>query len=268
MEKRFCPDCGTQIIGEGDFCPVCGRTLNAPAQPTVTPVQQPNAQPMQPVQPATMPQQQVFMQQMPGGMPMMFVPRRNTGKIWGIIGGCFAAAAIITGIILLIVFTGNPAGEVIKDYRYKDIVGVYYGEATIDSIKIGGDYEEIAEHQNLDTEKKLLRSVDDQIECTLYLDDEQMEINLQDPLFMGTRTFIIDDVGFEKGRAKDSTDEETESGDLEDSEINIDYNFTLHEGISRNSEYRIYGTVEISYDLVLFGIDGSYSIEITVDCDK
>ena len=38
--------------------------------------------------------------------------------------------------------------------------------------------------------------------------------------------------------------------------------------VSRNTEYRIYGTIEIQYDLVLFGIEGTYEIELTVDCDK
>lgn len=273
MEKRFCPDCGTEIVGEGGFCPKCGRPIgvSAPQQP----MQQMNAVPLQ-----QMPMQQVPMQQMPVqgqpaaqmqmGVPMMYVPYRNTKKIWGIIGGCFAAAAVITGIILLIIFTGNPAGEIIKDYRYKDIIGYYNGEVEIGSIDISGDYEEIAEHQNLDTEKKLNRSENKTFECSLSLTDETLTIILpsEEPLFLGSREFTIDNVDFSNGRAKDSTDDEIRSGNLEDSEITVDYNLTLHEGVSRNTEYRIYGTIEIQYDLVLFGIEGTYEIELTVDCDK
>ena len=102
MEKRFCPDCGTEIIGEGAFCPKCGRTLNQP-QMQQMPVQQ-------------IPMQQIPTQPMPTpAMGMMYIPPRNTKKIWGIVGGCVAAAAVITGIILLIIFSGNPAGEIIKD---------------------------------------------------------------------------------------------------------------------------------------------------------
>ncbi len=275
MEKRFCPDCGTEIIGEGEFCPKCGRAVSAPAQ---QPMPQMNAIPMQqmPMQPMPMqqmPAQQVPVQgqpaaQMPMGMPMMYVPYRNTKKIWGIIGGCFAAVAVITGIILLIVFTGNPAGEIIKDYRYNEITGNYNGVATVDSIGVGGDYEEIAEHQNLDSEKILMRSEDNELDCSLSLSKDSLTITLADPLFMGSREFTIDDVDFNNGRAKDSTDDEIKDGNLEDSEITIDYNLTLHEGVSRNSEYRIYGTIEIQYDLVMFGIEGTYEIEITVDCDK
>ncbi|MBR5520255.1 MAG: hypothetical protein IKU55_06010 [Clostridia bacterium] len=257
MEKRFCPDCGVEIIGTGEFCPRCGRALAAPSQPVAQmPMQQ---MPVQPMQPAP---------QMPMGMPIVYMRPKKTGKIWGIVGGCFAFAALITGVILLIVFGGNPAGDVIKEYRYKDIVGSYVGTATVDSIGVGGDYEEIAEHMNLDTEKKLKRSEDDELGCSLHLTDEDLTITLEDPLFMGSRTFTIDDVDFQNGRAKDSTDDEIRSGQLEDSEISIDYSLTLHEGVSRDSEYRIYGTIEIQYDLVLFGIDGSYTLEITVDCDK
>ncbi|MBE6953494.1 MAG: zinc ribbon domain-containing protein [Ruminococcaceae bacterium] len=255
MEKRFCPDCGTEIIGEGAFCPKCGRTLNQP-QMQQMPVQQ-------------IPMQQIPTQPMPTpAMGMMYIPPRNTKKIWGIVGGCFAAAAVITGIILLIIFSGNPAGEIIKDYRYKDIVGSYSGVATIDSIGVGGDYEEIADHQGLDSEKILKRSEDDEIDCSLSLTDSTLTISLDDPLFLGSREFTIDDVDFNNGRAKDSTDDEIKDGNLEDSEITIDYNLTLHEGVSRNTEYRIYGTVEIQYDLVLFGIEGTYEIELTIDCDK
>ena len=269
MEKRFCPDCGTEIVGTGEFCPRCGRALAAPSQPVAQiPMQQIPVQQM-PVQ--QMPVQQMPMQPMPqmmmGGQVVYMRPRR-TGKIWGIIGGCFAFAALITGVILLIVFGGNPAGEVIKEYRYKDIVGTYSGTAMVDSIGVGGDYEEIAKHMNLDTEKKLKHSEDDELNCSLSLTDEDLTITLKDPLFMGSRTFTIDDVDFQNGRAKDSTDDEIRSGQLEDSEITIDYNLSLHEGVSRDSEFRIYGTIEIRYDLVLFGIDGSYEIEITVDCDK
>jgi hypothetical protein len=275
MEKRFCPDCGTEIIGEGEFCPRCGRAVSAPAQ---QPMPHMNAVPMQQMPMQQMPVQQMPVQQMPMqdqsaapmqmGVPMMYVPYRNTKKIWGIIGGCFAAAAVITGIILLIIFTGNPAGEIIKDYRYNEIIGSYRGVATVDSIGVGGDYEEIAEHQNLDSEKILMRSEDDELDCSLSLTKDSLTITLSDPLFMGSREFTIDDVDFNNGRAKDSADDEIKSGNLEDSEITIDYNLTLHEGVSRNSEFRIYGTVEIRYDLVMFGIEGSYEIELTVDCDK
>ncbi len=298
MEKRFCPDCGTEIIGEGGFCPKCGRPVGVPAPQQ--PMPQMNAMPMQQMPMQQMPMQQVPMQQMPMqqmpmqqmpaqqmpqqvpqqvpmqgqpaaqmGMPMMYVPYRNTKKIWGIIGGCFAAAAIITGIILLVIFGGNPAGEVLTDYRDKDIIGNYNGTAVVESISVGGDYEMLVEHKGYDSEKLLKKSVDRETDCSLSLSDRDLTIQISDPLFLGNKTFVIDDAIFDNGRAKDDFDtNKIFSDDMEDSEVRIQYDLTLHEGLSRESEYRIYGTVEIEYDIVLLGIEASYSIELTVDCDK
>ena len=57
-------------------------------------------------------------------------------------------------------------------------------------------------------------------------------------------------------------DEEEDAGTM-----TVTYDLTLHEGSLKDSDYRIYGTIEVKYEVQVLKAKCSYMCEITVDCE-
>ncbi len=272
MEKRFCPNCGVELVNPGAFCANCGCPLSAPQQ---------------------MPMQQ---------MPMMYVPARNPKKIWLIVAGVIAAVAVAVGVILAIVLSGGDSGkgkndlpenpdipkeiceqfgevELVEDYRYKDILGSYSGKATVEAIGVGGDYDEIAEERDYTPSDIYLGYEGGKFNCTIRLGDDSLTVVLPHSMFGSSSDVKIDEVEFVDGIAKDSYSEGTGASPGADGQyepmavthINeaVDYELVLCPGEARSSEYRICGTIQIEREIKLAcGLKCSYEIELTVDCEK
>lgn len=91
MNKQFCGNCGSEIEPGTSFCPSCGTRVQQEAQPV----------------------QQAYPQPVPAKKPI------DKKAVLGIAGGVAVLALII---VLICVFSGSgPAGDVLKNYRYRDI---------------------------------------------------------------------------------------------------------------------------------------------------
>ncbi len=263
MSKQFCPSCGAEITGGGSFCPACGKAI-AQEQP---PIQEPAAaQEQNPAQEQPRPQQPYAAPYPAGGAPQYSavpVQKKPLNKNL-IIGICAGAAAVILAVVLIIVFAGgSPAGDILKNYRYKDIVGDYEGVLTVENIKVGGDYDELAQYAGFHDKETIEKFEGEEMDCEISLDDDELSIWAEEGIFFSSGYSYIEDIEFVKGRAKGKmVDEEEDAGTM-----TVTYDLTLHEGTSKNTDYRIYGTIKMEYKLQVLKAKCSYMCEITVDCE-
>ena len=262
--SQFCPNCGTQVSDDGGFCPNCGTKV-VPIAPAA---QQPNQQPaypypQQPVQPAA------------GSFLDNMAQKFNLSKnaLLGIAGG---AVAVIIALILIICLSGGPS--VIKDYKYKDIVGTYEGEAEINNVKFNYDIdsdmlEELADELGIDLsdiedmmdeEFEALEDMTSEMEgetmeCSIEVDKEYIKITMEEEVFMDSRRCTLEDVEFEKGVAK---------GEVEvDDGYVVEYKLYLQEPESKKADYRITGTVEVNVEMEEDGAMIEYSCSFDVDVE-
>lgn len=236
MNKQFCGNCGSEIEPGTSFCPSCG-----------TRVQQ-EVQPVQPVQ-------QVYQQPLPAKKPI------DKKAVFGIAGGVAVLALII---VLICVFSGSgSAGDVLKNYRYRDITGRYEGEVTVKQIKAGGDYAEIAEFVGLYDKAELKAMENTKLDASITLDDDSLSIRTG-ALFLSTSSLTINDLEFVKGHAEGKLVDEDDDGN----KMTITYDLTLHEGSQKDTDYRIYGTIQVSYTVKMLKAKCTYSCKILVDCEQ
>lgn len=248
MSKQFCPNCGTEITNGGSFCPACGKALaQAPQDPAA-------------VQANGAGSSGVY-----GGAPQYAVPvqKKPLNKNL-IIGICAGAAVVILAVVLIVVFAGgSPAGDILKDYRYRDIVGNYEGVLTVEKIKVGGDYDELAQYAGFYDQNTVEAFQDQEMACEISLEDDELTIWAEEGIFFASNYGYIEDIEFVKGRAKGRmVDEEEDAGTM-----TVTYDLTLHEGSLKDSDYRIYGTIEVKYEVQVLKAKCSYMCEITVDCE-
>lgn len=233
MNKQFCGNCGSEIEPGTSFCPSCGTRVQQEAQPV----------------------QQAYPQPVPAKKPI------DKKAVLGIAGGVAVLALII---VLICVFSGSgPAGDVLKNYRYRDIVGNYDGEVTVQQVKVGGDYAEIAEFVGLYDKAELKELEDTQLDARITLDDDSLSIRTG-ALFLSSSSLTINDLEFVKGRAEGKLVDEDDDGN----KMTITYDLTLHEGSRKDTDYRIYGAIQVSYTVKMLKAKCTYSCKILVDCEQ
>lgn len=239
MNQQFCGNCGAKVESGTAFCPSCGSRIAAlESQPAAQPIAQPAAQHSAPWK------------------------KLNMKAVLTMTGGVVVVALVIVLIVLL---SGDgPAGEVLKNYRYKEIVGTYSGELTMQKVKVSGDYDEIAEFTGMMSESDMKDLKDEILDCTLYLTDDAMTIGTDEIAFFQSANLTIGELEFVKGHAEGKLTAEDDSG----SKATITYDLTLHEGTKRDTKYRIYGEVQVSYTLKLLKAKCTCSCTILVDCEQ
>lgn len=241
MNQQFCGNCGAKVEEGTAFCPSCGSRIAAlESQPTAQPAVQPAVQPV-----ANTPRKQL-----------------NMKAILTMAGGVVVVALVIVLIVLL---SGDgPAGEVLKNYRYKEIVGEYLGELTMQKVKVGGDYDEIAEFTGMMSESDMKDLKDEILDCALYLTDDTLTIETDEAAFFQSSRITISELEFVKGHAEGKLTEEDDNG----SKVSITYDLTLHEGTKRDTKYRIYGEVQVSFTLKILKAKCTCSCTVLVDCEQ
>lgn len=259
MSKQFCPSCGAEITGGGSFCPACGKPVE-PAAQEQSPTQE------QPPAPEPSYEQQPYAPYPTGGGAPQYpvpAPKKPLNKNL-LIGICAGAAAVILAVVLIVVFAGgSPAGDILKNYRYKDIVGDYEGVLTVDNIKISGDYDELAKYAGFYDKKTVEAFKGEEMECQISLEEDELAVWAEEGIFFSSNYGYIEELEFVKGRAKGKmVDEEEDAGTM-----TVIYDLTLHEGTSKDTDYRIYGTIEVEYTIQLLKAKCTYVCEITVDCE-
>ena len=267
--SQFCPNCGTQVSEDGAFCPNCGTKI-APAAPQ--PVQQPAPQPMQ------QPVQQYMPQPVPqaaGSFLDNMAQKFNLSKnvLLGIAGGVLA---LIVVLILVLSLSGGPS--VIKDYKYKDICGTYDGEAEVGRIKFDYSYdksalEDLADEMGMDVDeiedmldeymeegKQEADEMEGQtMECSIEVTKDEIEIKMEEYVFLDTRYCTLEDAEFDKGVAK---------GEVEiDDGVVVEYKLYLQEAESKKADYRITGTIKVSAEVEEDGAAIEYSCTFDVDVE-
>lgn len=232
MNQQFCGNCGSEIEPGTSFCASCGARVQQPEQPMQQAYPQPAAK--KPIDKKT---------------------------VFGIAGGVAVLALII---VLICVFSGSgPAGDVLKNYRYRDITGNYDGEVTVKQVKTGGDYAEIAEFVGLYDKAELKALENTQLDARIILDEDALSIRTG-ALFLSSSSLTINDLEFIKGRAEGKLVDEDDDGN----KMTITYDLTLHEGSRKDTDYRIYGTVQVSYTVKMLKAKCTYSCKILVDCEQ
>lgn len=232
MNQQFCGNCGAKVEAGTVFCASCGSRIAASEG------------------------------QSAGQLAGSSRKKPNMKAILTMAGGVVVVALVVVLIILL---SGDgPAGEVLKNYRYKEIVGTYTGELTMQKVKVSGDYDEIAEFTGMASESDMKDLKDEILDCTLYLTDDTLYIGTDETAFFQSSQITISELEFVKGHAEGKQTEEDDNG----SKASISYDLTLHEGTKRDTKYRIYGEVQISFTLKILKAKCTCSCTILVDCEQ
>lgn len=166
-----------------------------------------------------------------------------------------AGAAILIAVIVLLTNTGP---DVLKEYRDKDIWGVYEGIASVSGIDldIDGDPAEIGMGKNAEKEMNALKS--EELPCRITVEKNAIRIELDEELFLFSNSYKLDGASFKRGYA---------NGTIQDSDgsVRLEYALKLHESDDPDYVYRITGTVEVSFDYEYLGVGMDYDCEFDVD---
>lgn len=231
MNQQFCGNCGAEVEAGAVFCASCGSRIAASGG------------------------------QSAGLTTGSSRKKPNMKAILTMAGGVVVVALVVVLIILL---SGDgPAGEVLKNYRYKEIVGTYDGEMTIQKLKVSGDYDEIAEFTGMMSKDELSDYKNETMDCTLTLSDNALILSTTDAIFLASARINIDDLEFVKGHAEGKITDKDDSSDG-----TLTYDLTLHEGTKRDTKYRIYGEIQVSVTIKILKAKATFSCTLLVDCEQ